>query len=183
MGGCATKPKTLKGDEDLAPAPEPAPVKEVSEAKEVAVDGEEAKLISHEEGAEIQGEEKKVTDKPEVGDGEGDDVVKVDDTANKPRSLSNLFKEGEEDKESSVNDETTQKEEPKTETITKEESSSFPEAEQTATTPVAEVKSTLPVVPASETVEKEKTVIAAATDVQQGKTENEEEKGVVAKDV
>ncbi|XP_042515937.1 plasma membrane-associated cation-binding protein 2-like [Macadamia integrifolia] len=189
MGGCATKPKTFKGEDDLAPAPI---VKDVSEPKEVDVNGEEAKLVaSHEEGAEIQSGEEKVIDKAQIGDGEGDDSVKTEDTANKPRSLSNLFKESEEEKESSGNDKTTQtevvssepvqqEEEPKTEIITKEVSTSFPEAEETATTPEVEEKP----------VEEEKPVIAAeATEIEKEKTENEEEKRteekkeIVAKDV
>ncbi|XP_043691064.1 myelin transcription factor 1 [Telopea speciosissima] len=150
MGGCATKPKVLKGDDDFAPEPAPAkepetaPVttKEGYEAKE-GVNGEEAKgITTHEEGDKIEvGIEEKVGEE-------------------KPRSLSNLFEESEQEKESSGNGD---------ETINNEEN---PNIETTATSPrsTAELKSSRVIDTASE----EKPVTTAA-DVQTGKTDKTDE--------
>ncbi|KAJ4953645.1 hypothetical protein NE237_030477 [Protea cynaroides] len=180
MGGCATKLKVLKGDDDSAPAPAPETVKEVSETKEV-VNKEVAKLTTDEEGTKIQGAGNEETVKVEGGDSE-----KVDDIGNKPRSLSNLFKESGQDEESSGKSETTQTIVVPSEPVQQEQGISLPEAEETATTPSAEVESTMLVV-ASETVIEEIPVIAADTDVEKDITENEEkrteEKEVAAKDV
>lgn len=95
MGGCATKPKVLKGEEGEAPAPAPAPesVKEssvnavpVETEKEVAAgeeDGGEKKKVEEEKGDDqAAGTEEKV-----ITEGE-----KADEQEGKPRSLSNLFK-------------------------------------------------------------------------------------------
>lgn len=94
MGGCATKPKVLKGDEGEVPAPVPPPeptkepipaVPEAKEAADVVAQGEKKVEDDHaNEAVNAKG----------VGEAENvADADKVDDQANKRRSLSNLFKE------------------------------------------------------------------------------------------
>ncbi|XP_017984080.1 PREDICTED: cyclin-dependent kinase inhibitor 1C [Theobroma cacao] len=96
MGGCATKPKVLKGDEGEVPAPVPPPeptkepipaVPEAKEAADVVAQGEKKVEDDHaNEAVNAKG----------VGEAENvADDDKVDDQANKRRSLSNLFKENE----------------------------------------------------------------------------------------
>ncbi|KAJ8765290.1 hypothetical protein K2173_011987 [Erythroxylum novogranatense] len=93
MGACATKPKVAKDNEGKAPVPPPETVKE-----EVAAE------VKKEEVTGVAEEEKKVVER-EVGDqGHGkvkdvDDDHKVDDDSSKRRSLSNLFKEKEGEKQ------------------------------------------------------------------------------------
>ncbi|XP_021273993.1 patellin-2-like [Herrania umbratica] len=96
MGGCATKPKVLKGDEREVPAPIPPPeptkepvpaVPEAKEAADVVAQGEKKVEDDH---------ANEVVNAKDVG--EAEDVAdddKVDDQANKRQSLSNLFKENE----------------------------------------------------------------------------------------
>ncbi|KAK8652724.1 hypothetical protein V6N13_126749 [Hibiscus sabdariffa] len=74
MGGCATKPKVLKGDEGEGPSPKEA----VPEAKEAAAAADQA---------ENKVEADKASDNKDVTDDN------IDDQSNKKRSLSNLFKE------------------------------------------------------------------------------------------
>ncbi|KAJ4966498.1 hypothetical protein NE237_018347 [Protea cynaroides] len=101
MGGCATKPKVLKGDDELAPEPAPVTPKEGSEV----VNGEETKETTHEDGAKVEAEtEEKV--EAEAVDGEGHAVK---------RSLSNLLSETEKEEGKS---ETPVEHEEKTETET-----------------------------------------------------------------
>ncbi|OMO83578.1 zonadhesin-like protein [Corchorus olitorius] len=100
MGGCATKPKVLKGDDGEAPSPAPAPppeptkepVSAVPEAKEtanfVAVEGEKkVEEDIHATGVAVLAKDFDTVESKEV---EVDD-----DQSNKRQSLSNLFKENE----------------------------------------------------------------------------------------
>ncbi|KAF5745164.1 gelsolin-related protein [Tripterygium wilfordii] len=114
MGGCATKPKVLTGDgEAEAPAPAPAEPAKVEEAAAA-----EVKTETKEKGVEVVEEEKKVV--------EGDKVKEiVGEQEEKPRSLSNLFKENEGEAEAEpVKQEVSGTEKPKDESETKK-----PEAE------------------------------------------------------
>ncbi|XVE86603.1 hypothetical protein DITRI_Ditri18aG0047100 [Diplodiscus trichospermus] len=98
MGGCATKPKVLKGDEGEVPVPPPEPTKEpvpmVPEAKEAA-------NIAAEGQDKVEADVFKAKDVDEAKEVGNDD--KVDDQTNKRQSLSNLFKENE-NKGSTEND-------------------------------------------------------------------------------
>ncbi|OMO55874.1 hypothetical protein CCACVL1_26941 [Corchorus capsularis] len=99
MGGCATKPKVLKGDDGEAPSPAPAPPPEptkepvpaVPEAKEtanfVAVEGEKK---VEEDNVHATGVAVLTKDFDIV---EAKEVEVDDDQSNKRQSLSNLFKE------------------------------------------------------------------------------------------
>ena len=94
MGGCATKPKVLKGDEREVPVPvvPPEPTKEtvpvVPDAKEAAdVVAEGEKKVEAVDANEVF----EAKDVDEVKEVDNDDTV--DDEANKRQSLSNLFKE------------------------------------------------------------------------------------------
>ncbi|KAF8377177.1 hypothetical protein HHK36_030550 [Tetracentron sinense] len=155
MGGCATKPKVLKAEDNTVPEPAPATAKDESctdsDAK-IAGGTEEIGAVKVEGG----------------GDGEKE---KVDDDKSK------------EGKESTGNDKTTQtedipsepikQEEPKTQNAIKESNTSIPETEK-AENPV--VGTLAPVVAvASKTVETEKPTEAATT-VETKKPENSEEK-------
>lgn len=77
MGGCASKPKGLKAETGEAPAPAPAPAKEELSSF--------SKIKDLEEEASV-----------DASDGKDKEIIeddKVDDQANKRRSLSLLFKE------------------------------------------------------------------------------------------
>lgn len=85
MGGCATKPKVLKGDEPEIPAP--APSKEaVPEPKEAALAVAVAVAVAADGEKKVEADE--VAEEKYVID---DDAI--DDQSNKRRSLSNLFQE------------------------------------------------------------------------------------------
>lgn len=79
MGGCATKPKVLKGDEPEIPAPAPS--------KEAVPEPKEAALAVAADG------EKKVEADEVAKDKDVIDDDAIDDQSNKRRSLSNLFQE------------------------------------------------------------------------------------------
>ncbi|KAG8497244.1 hypothetical protein CXB51_008485 [Gossypium anomalum] len=81
MGGCATKPKVLKGDEPEIPAPAPS--------KEAVPEPKEAALAVAADG------EKKVEADEVAKDKDVIDDDAIDDQSNKRRSLSNLFQEKE----------------------------------------------------------------------------------------
>ncbi|MFQ6663371.1 hypothetical protein Gotur_030923 [Gossypium turneri] len=81
MGGCATKPKVLKGDEPEIPAPAPS--------KEAVPEPKEAALAVLADG------EKKVEPDEVAKDKDVIDDDAIDDQSNKRRSLSNLFQEKE----------------------------------------------------------------------------------------
>ncbi|KAF5727689.1 altered inheritance of mitochondria protein 21-like isoform X2 [Tripterygium wilfordii] len=96
MGGCATKPKVLTGDgeaEALPPAAAPETAKEEittapAEPGKVEEAAADLKTETKEKGVDVVEEEKKVVE----GDGVKEIVGEQED---KPRSLSNLFKENE----------------------------------------------------------------------------------------
>ncbi|MBA0592265.1 uncharacterized protein LOC105763647 [Gossypium raimondii] len=82
MGGCATKPKVLKGDEIPSPvAPPPEPAKHV----QVAAD----------EGKKVEAEIVKAKDVDETKEVVIVNNEKVDDQANDPQSVSKLLNENE----------------------------------------------------------------------------------------
>ncbi|KAK5775750.1 Helicase required for RNAi-mediated heterochromatin assembly 1 [Gossypium arboreum] len=83
MGGCATKPKVLKGDEmpsPVAPSPEPA-------KKHVQV--------ADDEGKKVEAEIVKAKDVDETKEVVIVNDAKLDDQANDPQSGSNLLNENE----------------------------------------------------------------------------------------
>ncbi|GLU13250.1 hypothetical protein SLE2022_298930 [Rubroshorea leprosula] len=82
MGGCATKPKVLKGEEGKAPVSAPAPAKEAELVTPAAVtESREVVVVAGGGDAVVKVEE---------------EIVEVDDEqGGKRQSLSNLFKEKE----------------------------------------------------------------------------------------
>ncbi|XP_022740636.1 enolase-phosphatase E1-like [Durio zibethinus] len=89
MGGCATKPKVLKGDERDVPVPAPPP----KQTKEPVPEVPEAKKVADVVAA--KGKKKVEADFVEARQVDIVNDDKVDDHANKQRSISNLFKENE----------------------------------------------------------------------------------------
>ncbi|KAF3964656.1 hypothetical protein ACB098_02G116300 [Castanea mollissima] len=153
MGGCATKPKVLKE----ASAPEPAKEEKLGDAveplkpqKDLTVKATEKIDIANEVG-------------DQGGEGEGDkskeiiDDDKVDEQGNKRRSLSLLFKQNEEGKDSTVDGnpavEPLKQEEPSVDKKPTEESETkLSEVEKSDIPPVQDVDAQNPETPIEETL-------------------------------
>ncbi|MBA0743516.1 hypothetical protein Gogos_006183 [Gossypium gossypioides] len=83
MGGCATKPKVLKGDEIPSPvAPPPEPAKQHVQ-------------VADDEGKKVEAEVVKAKDVDETKEVVIVNDEKVDDQANDPQSVSKLLNENE----------------------------------------------------------------------------------------
>ncbi|KAK8673743.1 hypothetical protein V6N13_112058 [Hibiscus sabdariffa] len=156
MGGCATKPKVLKGDDRSIPAPPPESTKEaVAAASEVK---EGADVVAAE--ADVAGEDVKSKDADEnekKGVAETEAEIETDNkTPSEPTKIEPLEPVEQESLEKKVPTEPIEStKEPEPLTV---EPEAAPEATATATVDVAET-------------EKKEAPVAAAAEGEEGKTE------------